>query len=227
MPETPRHRRTDRRHRLALGVGLGVSAVLHALLFLVFGGQSLPPSPFAAAGEREREARAAKGGGLEVVELRPPEVLVDATAVPVAVEEAEDEAEEQDPVEAAPAVALGDPLPSPGSGADRDPGLEDGVAAGDGGTEREGLFRGTPPHPRTVFVPPSDRPSQARGREIEVWVFVSASGQVVPDSTRLLPPTGNRRFDRRIRDYAAEWRFDAARRDGRAVAEWYRYTMTL
>jgi hypothetical protein len=229
MSDHPRHRQNHRRHRLAFRWGLGASALLHALLFLVFAGQSLPPSPFAAAGERQREARAAKGGGMEAVELRPPEVLVESVPVPVPVDEvADEEALEPDPVMEEAVVALGEPLSVPGSAAPgSEPGVADGTSAGDGGTEAEGLFRVVPPRPRGLTLPPGDRPSDARGKEIEVWVYVSAAGRVVPDSTRLLPPTGDRRFDRRLRDHAAAWVFEAARRDGRAVGEWFRYTLIM
>jgi hypothetical protein len=230
MSEEQRHRENDRRHRRAFRVGVVASALLHVLLFLVFGGQGLPPSPFAAAGERERDARAAKGGGMEAVELRPPEVVIEPPPpVPVPVVElADEDVPQPDPVLEDPVMALADGLALPGPPAPGvDPGLQDGTSAGDGGTESEGLFRVVPPRPRGLTLPPGDRPNDVRGKEIEVWVYVSAAGQVVPDSTRLLPPTGDRRFDRRLRDHAAAWVFEAARRDGRAVAEWFRYTLIM
>jgi hypothetical protein len=230
MSDEQPHRTHDRRYRHAFRMGLVASVVLHAVLFLAFGGQTLPPSPFAAAGERQRDARAAKGGGMEAVELRPPAVVEPPAPVPVPVVDlAEEEAPEPEPeVEEVPTLALADGLALPGTPAPgNEPGLADGVGEGDGGTESEGLMRVVPPRPRGLTLPPGDRPNDVRGKEIEVWVYVSAAGQVVPDSTRLFPPSGDRRFDRRLREHAAAWVFEAARRDGRAVAEWFRYTLIM
>lgn len=226
-----RHRKEDRSYRRALRTGLVASILVHALLFLSFSGDSTPPSPFAAAGERQRDVRAALGGGIEAIELRTPEpVTVPPVPVPVPVPEVAEEPEpEPEPeVEEVPQVALVDGLSVPGTaGPDVDRGLETGTGQGDGGSDEEGRFRVVPPRPRGLTMPPGDRPNDVRGREIEVWVYVSATGTVVPDSTRLLPPTGDRRFDRRLRDHAAAWVFEAARRDGRAVAEWFRYTIIM
>lgn len=231
MSLEPRHQAEDRSHRRATRVGLVLSLVLHGLLFLAFGAEQLPPSPFAAAGERQGDIRAAQGGGLEAVELRAPEPIpVPPAPLPVPVPDAFEE-EVPDPdltVEDVPTIALAEGLSAPGTpGAGVDRGLEDGTGRGDGGSESEGRFRVIPPRPRGLTLPPGDRPNEVRGREIEVWVYVTAAGQVVPDSTRLMPSTGDRRFDRRLRDHAAAWVFEAARRDGRAVAEWFRYTIIM
>jgi hypothetical protein len=127
-----------------------------------------------------------------------------------------------------PAIALADELATPGpDGPAEGPGLADGEGAGDGGTEAEGRFRVVPPRPKGMILPPSDRPADVRGREVEVWVYVAATGRVVADSTRLNPPTGDRRFDRRLREHASGWVFEAARRDGRPVGEWFRYTIIM
>jgi outer membrane biosynthesis protein TonB len=224
-----RHRAEDRSYRRALVVGLVLSVVAHVVLFLAFGGQRLPPSPYAAAGERERDAQAARGGGMEAIELRPPEpVVVPPEPVPVPVEVALEVPEPEPVVEEVPAIALADGLAVPGTpGPEEERGIADGVGLGDGGTEAEGRFRVLPPRPRGLTLPPGDRPNEARGKEIEVWVYVTATGQVVPDSTRLHPTTGDRRFDRRLREHAAAWVFEAARRDGRPVAEWFRYTIIM
>jgi hypothetical protein len=224
-----RNRMTEAGQRRALRAGLAASLVLHVLVFLVFGGQRIPPSPFAAAGERERDAQAAPGGGMEAVEFRAPEqMVIPPEPVPVPVAEVPDLETEPEPVPEVPTVALAEGLAVPGvQGPAVERGVADGVGRGDGGTEADGHFRVIPPRPRGLTLPPGDRPSEARGREIEVWVYVSAAGRVVPDSTRLMPPTGDRRFDRRLRDHAAAWVFEAARRDGRAVAEWFRYTIIM
>jgi outer membrane biosynthesis protein TonB len=84
-----------------------------------------------------------------------------------------------------------------------------------------------PPAPRGLILPPADRPGKVRGKEVEVWVFVTAGGAVVADSTRLSPSSGDSRFDERLKKQAAQWMFQPARREGRAVAEWFRYVLTL
>jgi hypothetical protein len=232
MPLDPRHQAEDRSYSRAVRVGLLLSLIVHALLFLSFRSDvSLPESPYAAAGERMADARAAPGGGIEAVQLRPPSPQVvppEPEPVPDPEPEEEEVPEPEVVLEEVPVVALVDAGLLVGSpGPTEGPGLEDGQGQGDGGTEAEGRFRVVPPRPRGLTLPPSDRPGEVRGKEIEVWVYVSAAGQVVPDSTRLHPSTGDRRFDRRLLDHAAGWVFEAARRDGRAVAEWFRYTLIM
>lgn len=222
----------DQRYHRALRWGLIVSVLGHAALFLYFSERPLPPSPFSAAGERRGDATAARGGGMEAVELTSPPQVVESAPEPVAaptpdlVEVAEVEPEVRELGIEAPAISEVAGLPGP-LGREDGPGLEEGTGEGDAGTEAEGLFRVVPPRPRGMIMPPSDRPDRVRGREVDVWVFVSATGRVVPDSTRLSPPTGDRRFDRRLREHAAGWVFEAARRDGTAVAEWFRYTIIM
>jgi len=112
-------------------------------------------------------------------------------------------------------------------GPDTGPGLEGGTGRGDGGTAATGRFRVIPPSPRGMILPPSDRPSNVKGKEIAIWVFVNEMGRVVPDSTRLQPSTGNPSFDERLRRQAAQWIFEPARRGGRPVAEWFQYVISL
>lgn len=229
-----RTRELRRRYARALRIGLVLSLLAHVVLVLIWRGVRLPPSPFSAAGPANGDTRAAAGGGMQVVQLavtapsaptRPPEPV----RVPDAVAEPEPEPvpEVQPSVAAAPvnvgtaAGVLG--LGDTGSG----PGRTDGTGRGAGGTEAEGAFRAIPPSPRGLILPPGDRPRAVRGKEVAVWVFVDAAGEVVADSTRLDPGTGDRGFDRRLRELAAEWVFDPARKEGRAVAEWFRYVLVL
>lgn len=225
-----RYEKLERRYRRAWLWGLGISVVGHLLLFLVFDSVQLPISPFSAAGERRGDMRAAEGGGLEAVEFRAP---AEAQPEPVPVEEPTADAVETEPPQpriedmVLPAIALADALAVPGSsGALAVPGLAEGTGEGDGGSELEGRFRVYPPVARGLTIPP-EPPADLRGKEVEVWVYVTAAGRVVPDSTRLFPATGDRRFDRKLRDQAAGWRFEPARQDGRAVSEWFRYTIIL
>lgn len=216
------------------------SVVLHILFFLFARSDLVEPlSPFAAAGPRSGDAQAAAGGGMQAVSMRielpeapqpiprPPEPL------PVPAEEVvevEPEPEVEPAVAPQPDAPVGPvtELATTGLGsATGPPGLEGGTGRGDGGTAAEGLFRVIPPSPRGLILPPSNRPGKVRGKEVAVWVFVSDRGRVIADSTRVLPSTGDRGFDRRLRDQAAEWVFEPAKKGGRPVAEWFRYTIIL
>lgn len=211
--------------------GMTISVVGHVLLVLVFSARPLPLSPFAAAGERMGDFRAAAGGGLETVQLSTPtrvleppppipEPTPDITEEPIP----EPELERED----VPAIALAEELASPGTeGPAEGPGLAEAAGLGDGGTEAEGRFRVVPPRPKGMFLPPSDRPEEVRGKEVDVWVFVTATGEVVADSTRLNPSTGNRDYDRRLRQSVSAWVFEPAMKDGEPVAEWYRVEVEL
>jgi hypothetical protein len=76
-----------------------------------------------------------------------------------------------------------------------------------------------------MIIPPANR--DLRGTEIQVWVFVDEAGQVVADSTRLDPPTGDRDFNRRLVREASEWSFRPAQQDGKAVASWFPYRISM
>lgn len=227
-----RSREPDRRYPRALVWGVGLSVLGHVALFLLFSARPLPVAPFAAAGERMGDIRAAAGGGMEAIQLRPPtEALRAPEPMPVPtpdVTEPRPEPElEEEPV---PAIALAEALAPPGTeGPDVGPGLATGEGEGDGGTEAEGRFRVVPPTPTFFGIPPTeDRPDEVRGREVVVWVYVTAAGEVAPDSTRLDPRIRNRGFDRRFREWVSDWRFEPARNvEGRPVGEWFRYEVTM
>lgn len=231
-------RRTDQlmaRHRRHWRIAFTISFAAHLLLFLLFGGEGAPPSPYAAAGPREGDPRAAPlGGGMQVIDL----VLESAAPLPVVpppvpVPDIEVEVEPLPELER-PEVSLpdlgeggmkGDEGDRDGEGSER--GVEGGRGRGDGGTEEEGHSRVTPPAPRGLILPPGDRPGRVRGKEVVVWVFVDERGRVISDSTRLLPPTGDSKFDERLRKQASEWVFRPAQRGDESVAEWFRYTIRL
>lgn len=229
-------RRTDElraRHRRIRRAAFAASVLFHLALFLIFRGDGRPRSPYAAAGPRAGDDRAAPlGGGMEALQLRPispPEVQpIPRPPVPIPTPEAtvvvEEEPEpEVPPIDFSELPGVAGPEQGPVVGA----GIEGGEGEGDGGTEAEGRFRVVPPTPRGLILPPSDRPDRVRGKEVEVWVFVAADGRVVADSTRVIPSTGDAGFDRRLRRQAAEWVFEPARREGVAVPEWFRYVISL
>lgn len=225
----------NERHRRALRWGLFASVVAHVLILLLFNSRfAVPPSPFSAAGPRAGDARAAAGGGAELLAFsvtlptaepeaipRPPPPLVPDVETEV------QPVEEEQQISSTLPDLVGGGVAGSGQGQKVGPGLADGTGRGDGGTTAEGLFRVIPPTPRGLILPPSDRPNKVRGKEVEVWVFVSNRGQVVSDSTRLFPSTGDRGFDNRLREQANEWLFEPARKGGDIVAEWFRYTIIL
>ena len=107
------------------------------------------------------------------------------------------------------------------------PGTETGTGRGDGGTADEGLNRVIAPSPRGMILPPSDRPGSVKGMTVTVYVFVAANGSVVADSTRISPSTGDSKFDRRLREDAAQWKFRPGMRGGTPIAAWFPYTITF
>jgi outer membrane biosynthesis protein TonB len=62
---------------------------------------------------------------------------------------------------------------------------------------------------------------------MRVQVFVNAQGQVVPDSTRLTPPTSNASFNQQVLDNAATWRFRPARQNNAPVGAWFTYDIGM
>lgn len=198
----------------------GLSVLAHLLVFFLWRTNPLPLSPFAAAGPRAGDNRAA-GGSLQAMQLRiapprpivPPPVPLPSVTMPEVLE-----------FNPEPAVSLASALGDQ-AGPAQGPGLPGGTGRGDGGTAEEGYFRLIPPSPRGMIVPPSDR--RLRGREIQVWVFVDETGRVIADSTRLDPPTPDPALNRRLRAEAAQWVFDPARRGGKPVAAWFPYVISM
>ncbi len=236
--ETSKTAQYDAKHRRTWRWAMVASVLLHILIFLLFRGDIvLPPSPFAAAGPRSGDARAAAGGGtqiiaMQVVQTPVPPTVQTVTPVPLPVPEPEvkpilEEPPKPQVVAAVTPAREGTGTVGEGRGEKTGEGIEGGRGRGDGGTAEEGLFRVVPPSPRGLILPPSDRPGKVRGKEIDVWVFVTARGEVVADSTRIAPATGDRKFDDRLRKQAAEWVFEPAKRGGQPVAEWFRYTLIL
>jgi hypothetical protein len=76
-----------------------------------------------------------------------------------------------------------------------------------------------------MIIPPTNK--KLRGSAVEVWVFVNEGGRVVADSTRLNPPTSDRGFNRRLIEEAAEWVFTPAMKEGKPVAAWFPYTISM
>jgi hypothetical protein len=237
----PPTERADRVWHRTLGAGLLLAVVIHAALLISARSAALPPVTFSAAGPHAGDFRAAAGGGggMEAVQVRVREEQApseEAVPEPVPVPEIEVEVEPVPQPEPAPARVPEMAIAAPGVGTAGEgqgqgeapgPGIAEGRGAGGGGTEAEGASGLVAPRPRGLFLPPQGVPSDARGREITVYVFVAHDGRVISDSTRIHPPTRDARFNRRLRDQAAEWVFEPARRGGRAVPSWFQYGLTL
>lgn len=199
-----------------------VSLAVHLLLFFGWQTVPIPQSPFAAAGPRAGDNRAAPGGGgLQAMNLAipPPRPIVPPQVPLVSLEDVEPVDFDLEPQVDLASLLGGAPGLEPG------PGLEGGTGRGDGGNAAEGRFRVVPPSPRGMIIPPTN--SSLRGKQVEVWVFVDAAGRVVPDSTRLNPPTSDRGFNRRLIQEAAEWVFNPATREGEPVSAWFPYTISM
>jgi len=203
-------------------LALGTSLLFHVALFFLWRVVPIPPSPFSAAGPRAGDFRAA-GGGMESVNLRvPPSRPIVPPNVPlISLDEVDPVLFDMEPVSEMASLS-GD---APGSG-DGPPGIEGGEGEGDGGTAAEGFFRMIPPSPRGMIWPPN-APKKLRGAQVDVWVFVDATGRVVADSTRLDPPTADRGFNRRLVQEAAEWVFHPAMKDDEPIAAWFPYTISM
>jgi hypothetical protein len=196
----------------------GIAALLHIALFLLW--RADPPllSPFAAAGPRAGDDRAAAGSMQAINLSTPPRQPIVPPPVPLPT------VEPIEPIEFDDEVVLESGFAGLEPGELEGPGREDGTGLGDGGTSDEGLYRMVPPHPRGMIMPPSH--DALKGREVEVWVFVDAAGRVVADSTRLRPPTGDRSLNRRLLSEAAEWIFEPAKQGGKSVAAWFPYRIS-
>ncbi len=209
-----------RQERRTWRTGFLVSVLFHLLLFFGWRGDVIPLSPFAAAGPKAGDRRAA-AGSLQALNVRtPPPVPIVPPLVPIVVEIEIEPVDIEESMELDPASVIGDE-----PGLFEAPGLENGTGRGDGGNAEEGLFRLRPPSPRGMIIPPTNK--SLRGTEVQVWVFVDERGRVVPDSTRLDPPTRDRGFNRRLIREAAEWVFRPAVQGGRPVPSWFPYRISM
>jgi outer membrane biosynthesis protein TonB len=213
--------------------GLIAAVLLHIVIVLLFRqAHVIPEIESSAAGEAADDARAAAGGGMEMITLRVEEAAPEPEAVvevPVPVPVPVPPPPVQEEPSRAPSRTAGQSPATSGEGRGQEagPGTETGTGRGDAGSGEEGTGRIIAPSPRGLILPPSDRPGSVRGKTVTVYVFVDTRGMVVRDSTRLNPSTGDARFDSRLRQQASEWRFTPARQDGQPIAAWFPYTITF
>ena len=218
MSEFHDFRAEDRRRheRRIWRTGLWLSLLLHLLILLGSRGAVIPLSPFAAAGPRAGDNRAARGS-MQAVSLRaPPPVQIVPPLIPIPTDIPIEPVQFEQEIVTDAASVLGEE-----PGLDEAPGLENGDGEGDGGNSNEGFYRLQPAVPRGVILPPNH--DSLRGKAVQVWVFVNERGRVIPDSTRLDPPTGSGDLNRQLIREASEWIFRPAVQEGKAVASWYPY----
>jgi hypothetical protein len=218
MPASNRQRRE--RERQLWRRSFAIAVVAHLALFLLWRSDRPLLSSAAAAGPRAGDDRAAAGSMQALNLITPPRPPIVPPPVPLPtvdpIELIDFDEEASFEPEGLAGIEVG-PLEGPGR--------DDGTGAGDGGTSDAGLFRMTPPNPRGMIIPPAS--DKLKGREVEVWLFVDASGRVVPDSTVIRPPTSDRDYNRRLIREAAEWVFDPARKGGQPVAAWTSYRISM
>jgi hypothetical protein len=209
-----------RRERKVWSTALLASVLVHLVLFIGWRMTPIPLSPFAAAGPRAGDDRAAAGSMQALNVSTPPvrRIIPPPTPLAVAIEVEPVEFDMEPEID--PSSVFGE---APGAG--EAPGLEDGTGKGDGGNAAEGRFRLNPPQPRGMIIPPANK--SLKGTTVEVWVFVDARGRVVADSTRLNPPTGDKGFNQRLIREASEWVFRPATKGGEAVASWFPYQISM
>ena len=208
-----------RRERGVWRMALYLSVLAHVLVFVFFPVQTVLVSPYAAAGPPSRDPSAASGSMQALNLSTPRSVPLVPPLVPLvtAIEIEPMDFEEVAAVDVSSLTGRGLGLEGLGISA--------GTGRGDGGTGDEGLFRMVPPAPRGMIIPPFNQ--RLKGSEVEVWVFVDERGRVVPDSTRLRPPTADRDYNRRLIREAAEWVFQPATQGGRPVATWFPYRFSM
>jgi len=218
MSEFHDFRAEDRRRheRRIWRTGLWLSLLLHLLILLGSRGAVIPLSPFAAAGPRAGDNRAARGS-MQAVSLRaPPPVQIVPPLIPIPTDIPIEPVQFEQEIVTDAASVLGEE-----PGLDEAPGLENGDGEGDGGNSDEGFYRLKPAAPQSMIIPTNHE--GLRGKKVRVWVFVNELGQVIPDSTRLEPPTGSGDLNRQLIREASEWSFRPALQEGKAVASWYPY----
>ena len=208
--------RRSRENRIWRYAFLG-SLLIHLCLFFLDGGARIPVAPLAAAGPRAGDDRPAAGGMQAISVVVPPTRPIERPFVPVLADIEVEPVEFDMDVTFEESALLGE---RPGD----DVGKEAGDGEGDGGTGDGGGVTDSAPRMRHAVWPPE---APRGGLTLRVWVFVTEVGEVVSDSTRLDPPSRDRRFNDRLINEAADWKFHPATRNGMPVAAWYSYLLRV
>ncbi|HEX7051181.1 MAG TPA: energy transducer TonB [Longimicrobiales bacterium] len=118
-----------------------------------------------------------------------------------------------------------------GTGAGTGPGSGGGMGGGEGGGIGSGTGPGAgsgrvvAPTPAVLLIPPQP-PDHLRGKSIVLRLIIDAAGEV--RDVDLVPPTGDREYDDKLRRMAADWRFRPARNAAnQPVAATFEVTITF
>ena len=116
----------------------------------------------------------------------------------------------------------------PGSGTGTGGGAGAGVGTGTGSDSGAGGGGGTvfPPQLQGIILPPTGRPGNLRGQQIEITFRINEKGEVLDVS--LDPPIRDRSYRNEFMDRMKRYTFvPAYTRDGHAIAAEYRVMITL
>ena len=206
-----RHRRERRIWRN----GIAMSVAVHFLVFFIWKITAVPVSPYMASGPAQ-SARTIDASSLRALSIWvPPNLPIAPSPIPIPSQIDIQEVELAQIIERGPVSVLGE-WPS----LDKLLGLSDGL-----GMPHQGASGWMPATPRDIIIPSNKR--DLRGTEIQVWVFIDESGGVIPDSTYIDPVTEDTDFNRRLIRQAAEWLFRPGTRDGKPVASWFTYRISI
>lgn len=119
-----------------------------------------------------------------------------------------------------------------GSGNGAGPGSGGGTGGGEGTGNGSGVGSGSgsgkilAPSPEFLLLPPTPAPGSVRGRTIIVRLALDAAGTV--RAVELIPETGDRDYDKKLRETARGWRFRPARGpDNQPIAVHYDVSFTF
>ena len=206
-----RHRRERRIWRN----GIAMSVAVHFLVFFIWKITAVPVSPYMASGP-EQSDRTIDESSLRALSIWvPPNLPIAPSPIPIPSQIDIQEVELAQIIERGPVSVLGE-----WSNLDKLLGLSDGP-----GMPHQGASGWMPATPRDIIIPSNKR--DLRGTEIQVWVFIDESGGVIPDSTYIDPVTEDTDFNRRLIRQAAEWLFRPGTRDGKPVASWFTYRISI
>ena len=144
------------------------------------------------------------------------------------------------PAATAPATPAPTPGEGNGTGAGTGTGPGSGTGTGTGGGAGAGVGTGTgndsgagggggtvfPPQLQGIILPPTGRPGNLRGQQIEITFRINEKGEVLDVS--LDPPIRDRSYRNEFMDRMKRYTFvPAYTRDGHAIAAEYRVMITL
>jgi len=206
-----RHRRERRIWRN----GITMSIAVHFLVFFIWKITAVPVSLYMAP-DPEQSDGAVDDNSLRTLSIWvPPNLPIEPSPIPIPSQIDIQEVKLAQIMERGTVSVLGEW-----------PSLDKLLGVGDGsGMPHQGASGWMPATPRDIIIPSNKR--DLSGTEIQVWVFIDESGGVTPGFTYLDPTTEDSDFNRRLIRQAAEWLFRPATCDGKPVASWFTYRISI